>query len=261
MNKYFRLYLAFFRTGFIADMEYRANFIFRVLTDTIWYVAQITGFEVIFTHTNNIAGWDSQKTRVFLGLLFIVDAIYMITLSDNLDRLSDRVRKGDLDLLLLKPINSQFFISLQRVSTSLISNLIMATSYFCYCLYHLPDLSLIRLLWLLLLIPCGIICLYSFRFIFAATSIIFTKADNMQFLWHQVYRLGMRPDQIYSRWIRLMILSVVPVAMVASVPARFIVGPPDLTLAAWTVAWSCFCLWCSHKFWNLSLRYYSSASS
>ncbi len=261
MRKYLRIYLSFFRTGFIADIEYRANFLFRVITDTVWYSAQIIGFEVIFSHTKSVAGWDIEKTRVFLGLLFMVDAIYMIALSDNLDKLSDRVRKGDLDLLLLKPINSQFMISFQRVSTSLISNFIIGIIYFGMALYHLPDLNPFRLLWLLLLIPCGLGSLYSFRFMIAATSVIFTKADNMQFVWHQVYRLGMRPDQIYSRWLRLIILSVIPVAMVASVPARFVVGPPDWGLAVWSLVWTGCCLWASTKYWKMALRYYSSASS
>ncbi len=261
MRKYWRIYWSFFRTGFIADMEYRANFLFRVVTDTVWYAAQIIGFNVIFTHTKSIAGWDAEKTRVFLGLLFVADAIYMIMLSDNLDKLTDRVRKGELDLLLVKPINSQFIVSLQRVSTSLITNLIMGICFLGYSFAQLPDASVPRLLWLLLMIPCGLVCLYSVRFMISATSVIFTKADNLQFLWHQVYRLGMRPDQIYSRWLRMIVLSVIPVAMIASVPARFVVGPPDWGLAAWTVGWSIFLIWCSSRYWKLALRFYTSASS
>jgi ABC-2 type transport system permease protein len=261
MKKYFFLYLSFIRAGFIADMEYRANFIFRVLTDVIWYIAQVLGFEVLFEHTKIIGTWNVEQTRVFLGLLFVVDALYMIILSDNLDRMTDRVRKGDLDLLLPKPINSQFMVSLQRVSTSLISNFIIASIYFFICFFHLPNHDVIRLLWLLILIPCGLICLYAFRFSIAATSVIFTKADNIQFLWHQVYRLGMRPDHLYSRWLRLTVLSILPVAMVASVPARFVLDPPEWDLALWTVAWTCFVLWASHRFWNFALKFYSSASS
>jgi ABC-2 type transport system permease protein len=261
MKKYFFLYLSFIRAGFIADMEYRANFIFRVATDVIWYVAQVLGFEVIFEHTKIIGTWNLAQTRVFLGLLFVVDALYMIALSDNLDRLTDRVRKGDLDLLLPKPVNSQFMVSLQRVSTSLISNFVIASIYFFWCFFALPEPNVLRLLWLAILIPCGLICLYAFRFMIAATSVIFTKSDNLQFLWHQVYRLGMRPDHIYSRWLRLIVLSVLPVAMVASVPSRFVLDPPDFPLALWTIAWTGFVLWLSNRFWRYALTFYSSASS
>ncbi len=38
----------------------------------------------------------------------------MIILSENLDQFSEKVHKGDLDLLLAKPVNSQFMISLQK---------------------------------------------------------------------------------------------------------------------------------------------------
>jgi ABC-2 type transport system permease protein len=261
MKRYLSLYASFIRVGFIADMEYRANFISRVVTDIFWYAAQIIAFEVLFNHAPQIAGWDRAKTRVFLGLLFMVDALFMIAFSDNMERLGEKVRKGDLDLLLVKPINSQFMVSLQKVSTSLVMNFILACCFFAYAFSTLPEANALRLLWLLILVPCGLVSIYAFRFIVAATSIIFTKADNMQFMWYQFYRLGMRPDSIYQRWLRLFILSLVPVAMVGSVPARFIVGEPDFYLLAWTILWSSCVLWISHLYWNFALKHYSSASS
>ena len=94
IKKYFRLFVAFFRASFVADLEYRANFALRILTDIFWYVAQIITFETIFRHTKIVGAWNVEHTRVFLGILFVVDALYMILFSDNLDRLSERVRKG-----------------------------------------------------------------------------------------------------------------------------------------------------------------------
>src|SRR4051812_49099685 len=129
LKKYLGLYLAFFRASLIGDLEYRANFISRVLADVFWYLAQITGFEVLYQHTNKIGSWTLPQTRVFLGMLFVVDAFYMIILHDNLDQFSDRVRKGDLDLILAKPVNSQFMVSFQRVLTAILGNLVIASSW------------------------------------------------------------------------------------------------------------------------------------
>jgi ABC-2 type transport system permease protein len=73
------------------------------VTDIFWYIAQITTFEVLFHHTQYIGSWNLEQMRVFLGVVFVVDALYMIILSENLDQFSEKVRKGDLDLLLAKP--------------------------------------------------------------------------------------------------------------------------------------------------------------
>lgn len=261
LSKYWGLYKAFFRASFIADLEFRANFIVRILTDIFWYAAQIITFEVLFLHTNRIGEWNIHQTRVFLGILFVVDAIYMIIFSDNLDRLSEKVRKGDLDLLLAKPVNSQFMVSLQRVSTAMLGNLLIAVGWLTYSLYQLPDFSWVRLLWLTILLPTGVCVGYVLRFSFAAVAVIFAKSENLQFIWYQLYKLGTRPDSIYFPWLKTVLMTIMPIAMIASVPARVVLNPQDSWFVLWAAVLSPLLIFLSSRFWNYCLKYYSSASS
>ncbi|MFV8257246.1 ABC transporter permease [Bdellovibrio bacteriovorus] len=261
LKKYLSLYAALFRTSFIADLEYRVNFITRIATDIFWYLAQIMTFEVLFRHTPKIGDWNLEQMRVFLGVVFVVDGLYMIILSENLDQFSEKVRKGDLDLLLAKPINSQFMISLQKASTAMIGNLIIASSWFIYSIIQLSNFEWLRLFWLLLLIPCGLVALYAMRFFMASTAVIFARSENLQFIWYQIYRLGMRPDSIYVPWFKWMLLTALPVGVIASVPARALLEPPDFALFAWVVVLSGILIYLTNKFWKFALRFYSSASS
>ncbi len=259
--KYLRLYKAFFSTGLIVDLEYRSNFISKVIVDIIWYGLQIIFFEVLFSHTSSMSGWTLEKTKVFLGLLFVTDSVFMIVLSDNLDGFTNLIKRGDLDLLLTKPVSSQFMISFQKVSVSLIPSFAISSSYFIYSVYHLPNLQWERVLWLLLFVPCGLICLYSIRFMLSATSVLFSKADHLQFLWYSAYHLGTKPDAIYPPWIRFLLMSVLPVSMVASVPARFVTEEPDWWILVWTIFWSLSLLQMTRVYWKFVLRRYVSASS
>ena len=259
--KYWRLLKAFFKASFVADLEYRANFLTRIVTDIFWYAAQIITFETLFHHTDQIGGWNVQQTRVFLGMLFVVDAIYMVLFHDNLDRMSERVRKGELDLLLAKPVDSQFMLSFQRISTALIGNLVIGITWLVYALIGLKDFEPLRLLWLIILIPAGLMSIYSIRFIFCATSLLITRAENIQYLWFQIYKLGMRPDSIYFPWLRFLLLTVLPVGVVASVPATALIGPAKPILFVWVLLWSFALVYISHLFWNWCLKHYSSASS
>lgn len=259
--KYFKIYRGFFRASFIADLEYRANFLTRIATDIFWYLAQIITFETIYSHTDNIGGWTIEHMRVFLGVLFVVDAVYMILFHDNLDRMSERVRKGEMDLLLAKPVSSQFMLSCQRVSTALFGNLMIGTSWLIWSLYSLPSFQWSRLILLILLIPCGVLALYAMRFIFAASAVIFTKSENLQYLWYQIYKLGMRPDSIYFPWLKFLLLTAFPVGLIASVPAQSLVQTPNGLLIFWTFSWTATLLYLSHRFWRFALKFYSSASS
>lgn len=258
---YFTLYKALFKTSFIADLEYRANFLTRIVIDILWYAAQITTFEVLFRHTNKIGDWNLAQMKVFLGVVFIADAFYMVVFSENFDQFSEKVRKGDLDLLLAKPVNSQFMISFQKTSTAALGNLAIAVSWFTYSLLQLDSFHWGRVFWLLILIPCGLVALYSVRFSIAATAVIFARSDNLQFIWYQIYRLGMRPDSIYSPWLKWLLLTVLPVGVVASVPARAILEPPQWGLFIWVMVLASLLVYLSHRFWKFALGFYSSASS
>jgi ABC-type uncharacterized transport system permease subunit len=83
-------------------------------------------------------------------------------------------------------------------------------------------------------------------------------------LWElrfQVEKYAERPDQIYSRWLRRILLSVVPLAFLISVPTHALFSGLDwkgLVHTAIVVAASFGFL---IGFWRLGLRSYVSASS
>lgn len=261
IKKYFLLYIAMFKASFIADLEYRANFFTRIMTDIFWYIAQVMTFEVIYQHTEKIGDWDKYQMRVFLGLLFVIDAIYMIIIHENLENISEKVRKGDLDLLLAKPVDSQFMLTLQKANTAIFGNLVLAISWLAYALSGLHDFNWMRLLWLVILIPCSLMVIYSIRFMFSATAVIFTRSENLQFLWWQIYKLGMRPDSMYNPFIKLMVLTALPVGVIVSIPARALINPPELNYLLWPLVLAPILVYGTHRFWNFALKFYSSASS
>jgi ABC-2 type transport system permease protein len=259
--KYLRLYIAFFRASLTADMEFRANFVIKLTTEMFWYVSQVASFSVIYRHTNTIAGWTWPEMRVFLSILFLVDSLYMVTVANSLDTLSDLVRKGGLDLLLTKPVDSQFMISLQRAATPNILTTLLTSGWLVWSLAQLENFSWTRALWLIIAVPSGSLIFYCLRFMFAATAVIFTKVESLNYLWYNFYRLGLRPDTIYVPWMKLILLSIVPVGLIASVPARLVLGLASGWMALWLVGVASLCLYLSHRFWRFTLRHYTSASS
>ena len=250
-----------FKASFIADLEYRANFFSRILTDVFWYIAQIITFEVLYQHTEKIGDWNVKEMRVFLGLLFVIDAFYMIIIHENLENITEKVRKGDLDLLLAKPVNSQFMLTLQKANTAIFGNLLLGSSWLIYSLMGLEGFNYARLLWLIILFPCSLIVIYSMRFMFSASAVIFTRSENLQFLWWQVYRLGMRPDSMYTPYVKYVLLTLIPVGVIVSIPARALLNPPNLTYLLWPLILVPLLLYGTHRFWNFALKFYSSASS
>jgi ABC-2 type transport system permease protein len=262
IKKYAWLLFAFFRASAISDLEYRANLIMKIITDIIWYSAQLSVFEVLFRQTSSIGGWTIDTTRVFMGCLFVVDSVWMLIFQENLDKFSDKVRKGELDLLLAKPVNSQFMLSFQRMSTPYIFNIFMTSAYLIFAMNRLPGgPEWWRLIYLIVALPCALAITYGLRFFFSASALIFTRAENINYVWYQFYKLGTRPDSVYPPWLRYLILSAIPVAFIASVPARLLIEAPSPGLFIGMLAIAGVSVTISTRFWRFALRFYSSASS
>lgn len=244
------------------DMEFRTNIVLKVFAEFVWYAMQLTVFEVLFLHTQQISGWTIYDVRVFMGCLFVVDVMYMILVHDNMDGVFQAVRNGMLDLYLAKPVNSQFMISMRKVSTTHFLNFFLVWGYLLWALWSSEKhFSSAQVLTFLLMLASGFMIMYSMRFMFATISVFTQDAGNINLVWYQFYKLSTRPDVIYPSMLRFFVLMVFPVAFFVSVPARTLVEGVDwrLGLAAPLLAGTL--LYLSHRLWLTALRHYSSASS
>lgn len=259
--KYLGLYRAFFKASLVADLEFRLNFLLLVAGECIWYGTQLLLYEVIYRHTSIIGDWTLEQMRVFVFLALFVDSIYMILWDPNFSKFNDEVRKGNLDLLLTKPVNSMFMISSQKISISHLPCLVFTGAGLIWALQAIPDFSWYRLFWLFLLIPSGLSVIFVGRLALNSTAIIFSRADFLQYVWYSIFRLGLRPDAIYKGFLRYVLLFVLPFAMVASIPTRFLLEPIQLGFIAWALVMPILLLTFMNWYWKFCMRFYSSASS
>jgi ABC-2 type transport system permease protein len=94
-----------------------------------------------------------------------------------------------------------------------------------------------------------------------STSILVTRADFLQYIWYSLFRLGLRPDAIYSGFVRIILIFVIPFAMVASIPARILLEPTNYWMLLWALVLPFILFYLLKKYWAFCLRHYSSASS
>lgn len=261
ISKYWGIYQAFFKASLAADIEYRLNFIFLILAEFVWYSTQLIMFEVLYRHTSIIGEWDLSQMRVFIFLVLFIDSIYMILWDPNFSAFTDNVRRGSLDLLLTKPINSMFMLSSQRLSISHIPCLFITAAGLIWALMQIPDFNWLKLLWLIFLVPSGLSVIFCGRFALNCSAILFTRADFLQYIWYSLFRLGLRPDAIYSGFLRFALLFIIPFAMIASVPARILLEPIHWGMLAWSLILPFILFFLLKKYWIYCLRQYSSASS
>lgn len=263
--KYIEIYKGFFKASLVADLEFRFNFFLLICAEFVWYATQLVIYEVLYRHTNLIGGWGQEQMRVFMFLALFVDSIYMILWDSNFTKFNDDVRKGQLDLLLTKPVNSMFMTSSQKISISHIPCFFVTLSGLIWSLSQLPDFQWVKILWLFIVIPSGLTVIFCGRFSLNATALLFTRADFLQYVWYSLFRLGLRPDGIYASLfngaLRKVLIFILPFAMIASIPTRFLLEPLQPTLLLWALCMPVILFYLTNKYWQYCLKNYTSASS
>jgi ABC-2 type transport system permease protein len=230
-------------------MTFRANFLIDCVTSVTWMAMNLGFYLIIFKYTRQIAGWDQYEFFAFLATTMIVNSIVQSFFMPNCEELSELIRTGGLDFALLKPIDTQFLISLRKIEWSGLSNFaagIILLGVSLYQMTHRADdplvLSPISLALYCYFVLCGVAIMYSTMISLAATSIWLGQNRSLYDFWFYITNFSRYPMEIYDGpWgnpLRLVFTFVLPILLVVNVPARVIAWPFGADAAQSAMTWS-----------------------
>lgn len=269
------VFLTFARNSLIRDMTFRANFLIELASSLSWVFMNLGFYLLIFQYAPSIGagtGWGKWEFFAFAGTGLIINSVTGMFFMTNGEEFGEMIRTGTLDFALLKPIDTQFLVSLQRVEWSSGGNLLVGIALVLISASYIqaPIGPLQAALYGMFLI-CGVVILYSLLFSFAAVSVWLGRNTSLLDFWFYIVSFSRYPMEIYQGRlgspIRWFFSFIIPVLVAVNVPARVLVRPlyPQATgdwlfaLGAPVAAAASFavCRW----IFTLALRSYRSASS
>ena len=149
--KYGRLILSLSRYTLARELSLRGNFLVKVSVEVIWLGIMVAFYATVFTKTNAIAGWSQNEYLFFVGSFFALNGLIETVFLENCNEFAELVRTGDLDFLLLKPVDEQFLISCRRIDWAVSMNIPMGMAVMA--------LALVRRHWefdLVRVLACGV---------------------------------------------------------------------------------------------------------
>ncbi|MBX3415511.1 MAG: ABC-2 family transporter protein [Pirellulales bacterium] len=269
---YARVFLTFARNSLVRDMTFRSNFVIDVVTSLGWMLMNLAFYTLIFRYTNSIgynSGWGKYEFFIFLATTIFVNSLVQAFFMPNADEFGELVRTGNLDFALLKPIDTQFLVSLRKIEWSSLGNFFFALGLVLWSLYQLDYVpSLAKLVLYPLYLACGVAIMYSLMISLAAASVWLGRNQSLYDFWFYVTNFSRYPMEIYQgTWgtaLRQFFTFIVPVLIVVNVPARILVKPLDAAqwkFAALALVMTAASLLASRWIFNRSLLSYRSASS
>ncbi|MCA9129801.1 MAG: ABC-2 family transporter protein [Planctomycetales bacterium] len=278
---YLRVFLTFARNSLVRDMMFRTNFLIESVSSLAWSSMNVGLYLIIFQYATSIGdatGWGKYEFFVFMGTTWIINAIVQAFFMPNIEEFSDLIRTGGLDFAMLKPIDTQFLISLRKVSWSSLANLLLGSVLIGFSISQLatrqgtpwslpPSVFLLFPMYVL----CGVAILYSLMICLAATSVWLGRNQTLYDFWFYITNFSRYPMEIYARgWgipLFVAFTFLIPVLVVVNVPARLLAQPLapkanwEWPLALFTLFATVLSVLASRWVFRKALLSYRSASS
>jgi ABC-2 type transport system permease protein len=264
VRRYIDIYSIMLRNSLIREMSFKANFLLWMVVEILWFCGQILFFSIIFGQVNRIGDWSKWEVVLLVGTHQIIAQLFQAFFFVNVANVPELVRTGKLDSLLVLPLDSQFAVSTKQFGLDSVINAVIGAAVVLLALTRLqitPSVGAVLLY--LIALGFGVAVHYSIMLSLAAVSFWIIRAQGLVYGYFNFLNIARYPDVIFPKLFRFVFGWIIPVVIVANIPARLLIkslGQPGWLMLHLIVAGTIAAM-ISRFFWRFALRHYSSASS
>lgn len=267
MARYLQIYALLLRNSLIREMSFKANFLLWTLVEILWFLGQVLFIEVLFAHITHIGDWNKWQMVALVGTHQVIAQVFQAFFYMNLTQLHELVRTGKLDVLLTLPIDAQFAVSTKQFGLDNLLNTLIGLAFVGYALHqlHLTP-TLLQIALYAGCVALGVSVHYSVMFGLSTLCFWIIRAQGLIYGYFNLFNIGRYPDTVFKGTFRAVFSWVLPVILVANVPARVITQSlqspvSGLFSIVQLLAASLGIFLATRLLWKQALRRYSSASS
>ncbi len=262
MARYLLTLRRFWGTALAGQLEYQLNLLIDLLAMAGNLAGSLFVISLFYGPGRSLGGWSWESALVVLGVYTLLDGVASSLLRPNLGAIVTHVQQGTLDFILLKPIDSQFWLSLRTVSPAGLPECLTGLGLILWAAAKAgAEWTAQAALTAGLMLASSLVILYSLWFGLATTSIWYVKTWNATEVLRAALTAGRYPISAYPVRLRSLLTLVLPVAFLTTVPAEAILGRGSIATGAASLLVASLCLLLCRLFWRHALRFYTSASS
>src|SRR5262249_48048137 len=231
--RYLRLLGSLSRYALAREMAFRGNFLVKVSVEALWLGILLAFYRTVFARTSAIAGWSEPQFTFFVGCFFALSGLIETMFLENRNEFAELVRTGDLDFLLLRPIDEQFLISCRKIDWSTAPNVIMGAAVMAISLANMHwHFDALKVAVFLVTFGCGTLIAYSFMLLLTSVSGWMVRSQSLMEMWWLFSSLARYPREIFrgASWAEPMgvfFTFALPILLVVYVPATAMVRVLD----------------------------------
>lgn len=261
--RYASIYAALWKNSIVREMQFKINFLLWIVVELLWFALQLTFIAVIYSHTDRIGDWTKWQVVFLMGTSTFIQQLFSAILLSNLTQLSEYVRTGKLDFMLLLPINTRFLISFRQVDLGGFVNAAVACMVMIYAGLQLKlNPSLLQVVGFLVLVLAGLLVHYSLMLMLSASSFWTVRSQGIVWGYYNMFNIARLPAEVFRGAFKVFFTYALPMLLVANIPAKLITEKLKSTSEMFLLLGLASLLFgISELVWRWSVRHYTSASS
>ncbi len=261
MLRYLRIWRQFVVMAFVREAEYRINFLLSVGEGVIQLAVAWLTFDILYRFADDVAGWSRAEVLLLVGIYRIIEGLANLQIAPNMQSVWGYIRRGELDFLLLRPVSSQFMVSLRWLQPHEAVNALIGLGLTIYAgnlagvrwsVAGVAEAALFGL--------CGLLLFYAVWFL-TITALFWTQAGNQDELIPSLFQAARYPASFFKGILRALLTFVIPAAFATTFPTQALLGQADRQMLLVGIGLAAGALLATYLCWNYALRHYSSASS
>ena len=263
LARYASIYAALWKYSVVREMQFKVNFILWIIVELLWFALQLTFIAVIYSHTDHIGDWTKWQVVFLMGTSTFIQQLFSALLLTNLVQLSELIRKGTLDFMLMLPVNTRFLISFRQIDLGGFVNAAVGCVVMIYAGMQLNlSPTAPQIAGFLLLVLAGLLIHYSLLLMLASSSFWTVRAQGIVWGYYNLFNIARLPDAAFRGAFKAFFTFVLPMLLVANVSAKIITeklrSPMEMLLLA---GMGVVLFVISEAVWRWSIKHYTSASS
>ena len=259
--KYLKYIWVRLQLSIIREMQFRTNFLANILVGFLESAMLVIFYSVLIHRNIAFDFWGEGEVYLFLGTFLIVNNLYKIFFDGGVSSLTQLIKTGELDGLLMKPLSERFLLAFNKINIGPFPNLFIG-------LYLIGRSGNIRvlinrptsLLLYLILIMAGVYFLYLAKFLLTCSSFWIVNSSELETIFNTLLEFADKPYMIYPRWIHLIFSYGTVFFLAGNYQVMAVTGRIDckglmgvgVSLVFWTFL--------TKKLWQKGLKIYHGAS-
>lgn len=257
-----RVILIHWRLGAQYEVQYRLNFVLQLVQSAVRLVTGVVAIQIVFSYTTTLDGWREPELLAVLGVHILLGGVMATFVLPNMYRFRYEVHQGELDYALVRPVDSQMFISSRQLSFWNVVDIAVGAVVLSWAISGLAgSLGVAQIVLFVVALVCGAVILYGVWMAFTTTVFWLIDLQDMDSIMTGLYDAGRWPIRIYPFWLQGTLTAVVPLGVAITVPAEALTGRLTVTAMAVLVVVAIVAVAGSRALWLYGVRNYSGASA